>query len=93
MKIKEGTILVLEHGEYSDYTFDGPFRVLKEFDQAIISAEFRAQFVPPYQGARPDESDFIGWLARNGYVENLAAHRWHIGCYEFEPEIQDETQP
>lgn len=25
MIIKEGTTLILEHGEYSDYCFDGPF--------------------------------------------------------------------
>lgn len=31
MLIKTGAILVLETGEYSDYTFSGPFRVLIDF--------------------------------------------------------------
>lgn len=33
MLIKEGTVICLETGEYSDYSFHGPFRALRDFDQ------------------------------------------------------------
>jgi hypothetical protein len=93
MKIKAGTTLILEHGEYSDYTFAGPFRVLKDFDQAEVCAEFRAQWKPdPQEDWRdsPSEYEFIGWISKAGYVEDVPAHKWHIGSYRFDPSIQTE---
>ncbi len=92
MKIKAGTILVLEHGEYSDYGFDGPFKVLKDFDQAEIAEVFREQWKPAYEGdTYISERDFIAWLSKEFYIKDIAGcHHWHIGSYGFQPEIQSE---
>lgn len=95
MIIKANTILVFTHGEYSDYSFDGPLHVTRDFDQAEVSSEFRAQWKRPDEWTyRPSESDFIAWLTKEGYVEAIDnVHTWHIGDYGFEPEIQDEPEP
>lgn len=91
MQIKAGAILVLEHGEYSDYAFDGPFRVLKDFDQAKIATTFCEQWTSLDEWkTKPDESDFIAWMNTNGYIEDIETHRWHIGSYGFDPQIQNE---
>lgn len=90
MKIKAGEILILSHGEYSDYGFDGPFKVIREFDQAELSEEFLKdwrQSGEPEWG-RPGEFKFIAWLSKAGYIEDLASHNWHIGSYYFDPVIQ-----
>jgi hypothetical protein len=92
MKIEAGTILVLEHGEYSDYSFDGPVRVVKDFDQKEVCDAFLAQWTKgtgsdwrPY----PDESQFIAWLTKEQYVESMDnVHSWYLGSYSFNPEIQ-----
>lgn len=91
MKIRAGTVLVFDHGEYSDYSFTGPFRVLKDFDQAEVSEQFREQWKAPNEWRNnPDESEFISWMNLTGYVEDLPSHQWHIGSYGFSPSIQDE---
>lgn len=97
MLIKQGTTLILEHGEYSDYSFDGPFTVLKGFDQAAVSEEFKAQWKPQYgeDWEEPQEGEFIGWMIAQRYIEAMECHRWHIGSYRFSPSIQTEpaSQP
>ena len=96
MKIKLDTVLVLETGEYSSYTFHGPFKILKEFDQAKISKEFTSSWVPKYEWIkRPETDDFIAWLVTQRYIEpmeNIVA--WPLGdCMGFSPEIQKEPSP
>lgn len=95
MIIKEGTTLILEHGEYSDYCFDGPFVVLRTFDQAAVSEAFKAQWQPKYgeDWEEPQEEEFIGYLTAQRYIEPMEAHRWHIGSYRFNPSIQTEPVP
>lgn len=91
MKIKAGTILVLETGEYSDYTFHGPLRVLRDFDQAEVVGLHREQWTPPNEWEHePDTDSLMGWLVTSGYVEAIDnVVSWHIGSYgRVEPEIK-----
>jgi hypothetical protein len=93
MKIKAGTILVITHGEYSDYGYSGPFHVLKDFDQAEIAEEFRNAWkaLPHDKWDRASESDFMNWANREGYIEDVAnGWSWHVGGYGFEPDIDTE---
>lgn len=95
MKIKAGTVLVFDHGEYSDYSFSGPFRVLKDFDQADVAEKFRDDWrSQPREewNDTPSETDFIAWMNKNGYVEDMPSHQWHIGAYGFNPQIQSEPE-
>jgi hypothetical protein len=91
MRIEPGTLLVIETGGLSDYMFTGPFRVLKGFDQAEIAAAFRAQWTPdPDTRWRtvPAPGDFIPYLVREGYIEDVPCLSWHVGFHvRFEPDI------
>lgn len=96
MLIKAGTILVMETGEYSDYTFTGPFRVLRDFDQGGAAEQHKAQWMPEPDGWRdePDTDSFIGWLNREGFIEEIdGVVSWHIGSYgRLEPSIAPEPK-
>jgi len=86
-------LLVLETGEYSDYTFHGPFVILREFDQAEAVAEHRAQWKPDPDGWRdePDTDSFTAWLTTQRLIdpaENVVS--WHIGSYG---RLEAEPQP
>jgi hypothetical protein len=83
MRIKAGTVLTLETGEYSDYSFTGPFQVLKEFDQAEVVLAYSATWKPKEEWEdTPDCDGFIGWLASSGYIRDLDnVMSWHVGSY------------
>ena len=91
MLIKRGTILTLESGEYSDSAWHGPFNVLREFDQENVRDLFLGQWAnqhPELAWNRAEILEFIAWLHRNGYIEDVPqAQSWHLGGYEFDPEI------
>lgn len=92
MKVEAGATLVIETGEYSDYSLDGPFKVLKAFDQAEIAETFERDWQPSSDSLydRPDGREFVSWLTRHGYIEDVPnVISWHVGSYgRFEPEIQ-----
>ncbi len=83
MKLKAGMMLVLETGEYSDFSVTGPFRVMRDFDQAQIVETFKAKWKPKYDFKKtPDTDDFMGWLSRGGYIQDIdGVVSWHIGSY------------
>jgi hypothetical protein len=88
-----GTLLIIETGEYSDKTWNGPVRVLKPLSKSQVADQFREEhrksWEPKFAGdwyeCRPD--DFLPWLVAAGYVEHVDdVHSWHVGSYgEFEP--------
>ena len=94
MRITEGATLVFETGEYSDYSFTGPFRVLRAFDQAEIveayKAAWRAEHPTPGVWDEADSPGLVAWMVKGGYVEDVPnVVSWHIGSYgRLEPEIQ-----
>lgn len=96
-KIAAGHLLIIETGEYSDRSWHGPFRVLKDFDQAEVSETFRQEWSPDECSWRdredgPSEHDIMPWLARNGYIDDVDNVRvWHVGSYGFSPEIDREV--
>lgn len=91
MMIAAGTILVIETGEYSSYTFHGPFRVVRDFDQAEAVAAHRAQHRPTEDDVydHPTPETFLGWLNKEGMIEPIdGVVSWHVGSYgELDPEI------
>lgn len=92
MIIKAGTTLTLTHGEYSDFTYEGPFVVVRDFDQATALDTFRAWWAME-QSESIDEAfssdvrrKFIGWLHLGGFIEDVPTHvTWYLGAYGFEP--------
>ncbi len=91
MLIKEGTILVLSTGEWSDTNVRPPARVLRAFDQQAVSELFKAQWEPRWDGDGPDPGCFCTWLETCGFIETMDHHSWHVGSYgEFTPQIQED---
>lgn len=85
--LKAGTLLVIELGEYSDYTYDGPVRVVRDFVKADVVEAYRAA-PPANDWSGPAEpGEFLAWLIKEGYVEALDdVHSWHVGSYgDFQP--------
>lgn len=95
MRIKAGTVLVTTSGEYSDYRYNGPFRVLRDFDQAEVAETFRDEWrsTPRDEWDRPSEHDFVAWACANGFIEDLDnTWEWYLGSYGFEPDIDAEPE-
>lgn len=82
-----GSLLMIETGEYSDYSFYGPVRVLRDVTKRELAE--KSKVVEPTEDWRDaaEPSDFLPWLVREGYVEavdNVVS--WHVGSYgEFMP--------
>jgi hypothetical protein len=90
MLYKQGQLLILEHGEYSDFGYGGPFRVLRDIDgNATIEAFKKAEGYDAGTGA------FIAWLATAGYIEDVECAEWHLGLnhtglwpFDYEPSAE-----
>jgi hypothetical protein len=91
MIIKAGTILTFEDGEFSDFSYNGPFRVLKDFDQKTVVNDYIRLFKPEYLQDKPDVERFLNYLSVNDYiVDDFPKYAWYLGAYKFEPQIADE---
>lgn len=85
---KEGEIVVISHGEYSDYRIRGIVRIVRDFTITEIEESLKQDF--PNYGDEDDwestealEDGFIPWLARNGYVEVIDWQELYCGGYGF----------
>ena len=78
---KQGQILTLEQGEYSDFQYAGPFRVLRDLDVQSVVDRFQSTV-----GRNEKVNAFIAWLATEGYIEDVDARRWHLGYYNLNPD-------
>jgi hypothetical protein len=93
--LKKGTLLIVETGEYSDRSCNGPVRLLKTFTKAQLVEDFRSEwksFVKTsddwrYTDDVLDSNAFLPWLITSGRVEEVdIVHSWHVGSYgEFKP--------
>lgn len=92
---KAGELLIIEQGEFSDQSWHGPFRVLKDFSLNDTCEEWCGHRPPinlhdidweplldPDLGFRVDHYNFLAWLSQNGYIEDLDARVIHLGCYD-----------
>lgn len=82
-----GQIIMLENGEYSDRTWNGPYIVERPFDIAE-RMEYVRRHWPEVKGEveiyrdTPDAYFFIGWLIKEGYITtDLHCTSFHIGSY------------
>ncbi len=87
--LKRGQLLIIETGEYSDKSWDGPVRLLKSFKKSDVVALFQAQWKKsnddPWESG-PSAEKFLPWLIKRRYVEAVDnVHSWHVGYSRFEP--------
>jgi hypothetical protein len=91
MIIQAGTILTFEDGEYSEFSYNGPFRVVKDFDQKKVVNDYIKLFKPEYLQDKPDVERFLNYLSVNDYiVDDFPKYAWYLGAYKFEPQIVDQ---
>jgi hypothetical protein len=81
MKHKAGTIVVFETGEYSDFSTDGPFKVLRDFDTREAADEGIAQHKHEGDWDRFGPYELVPYLVSAGYVEEIPHVNEHIGNY------------
>lgn len=82
--LEAGTLLIIETGEYSDKSWDGPIRVVRAAKKGDLKAAFLASWMPTDAwDETPGADDFLPWLIKEGwveYVENVTS--WHVGDYD-----------
>jgi hypothetical protein len=80
---KAGELLILEDGEYSDKSWSGPFRVLKDFDIVDLAEQLKATFKPEehHYSSEPEPYNFRDWLHTQGFIEDVECRSVHIGSY------------
>ena len=80
---KAGELLILEMGEYSDKSWSGPFRVLKDFDLRDMADEFKSSFKPEKDNYtdEPSPYDLRDWLHKSGLIEDVDCRSAYIGSY------------
>lgn len=79
--MKAGDLMILSNGEYSDYSFSGPFRCVKNFEFPPTARAHADSFEQNEYDNQPDPSSFIAWLALNGYIEDVACTEIYLGSY------------
>lgn len=79
-KFKEGAILILTEGEYSDYRTGPLLRCLRDLDITKLAEEFHAS-KSKWAYGEADTSTFALWITLNGWAEELTYAEIHVGSY------------
>jgi hypothetical protein len=76
---KSGTILMIDVGEYSDYSVMGLFKVIKSFDPLEEKEKFLEEN-PDNKGRYNFNDDkYIGYLVRKQYIKDIAYSSLYMG--------------
>lgn len=86
MKIKQGQLLAITSGVYSDYTLRDHVRALRDFDTANEISRFleTGDYLDSENSAFDSDNRFIAWAIREGLISPLyngEVIEWHIGAY------------
>lgn len=81
--LKKGALLIIETGEYSDRSWNGPVRMLKDFAKVDLTEDFKREWKPQNKWEhKPSPDDFLPWLIRTGRAEDVeGVEAWHVGSY------------
>jgi hypothetical protein len=76
--IRSGDIIMLSHGDYSDYSVDGVFTAAKTFNYYTAQNDFIADHRKE-TGSHdsPGPYGFSAWLVQRGYVVEIDAYECH----------------
>lgn len=86
---KAGELIGLSSGEYSDYRFNGLYRLTVDCNLAEFAQAYYAQAPgQSWDAEQKDVSDsgFGAYLIANGIAEELDYDEVHCGSYDFEVE-------
>ena len=76
-----GTIILLESGECSDFSYCGQLVTLQELDLRAAIAEFLAPHANKAEWDKPSHDEFVGWLCATQRCAALECQTAHIGSY------------
>jgi len=81
--LKVGTIVLVSHGAYSDYTVDCVVRVLKPINKTVWS-KMKAACGAKSEAVKEFYSDLhfaLPWFLDNEYLVELENREMHLGSY------------
>lgn len=91
MQVKQGQILAVTQGEYSDYCLKDHFRALVDFDTNEFIQKYKEQFPDgdsdrwkKYAYNKYDQDRFLAWCVEQKLIEVLSENEvqeWYIGSY------------
>jgi hypothetical protein len=79
--IKAGRLLMLDHGEYSDYNVDGFFVVLKDFKPHDELAQYFEANPNQRESYCFERSEFIAFVVAKGYLLAIEYNELYLGSY------------
>lgn len=77
MKYKTGDLLLISHGEYSDYDVRAIVRVVKDLDSREVTLSYQKEIKDDWF----DDHAFLAYLVKQGCVEDVDYQEWHTGGY------------
>jgi hypothetical protein len=80
-EIPAGSFFTVTTGEYSDYSVHGVFRALQDIDPRALSKRYLSEHPDQAKEYHFEESQFLGWLAREGVIETVDSYEWHLSNY------------
>lgn len=87
--LRAGTLLIVETGEYSDSSWHGPVRMLKDAVKSDLAEQYKVDWKQMDEDdwrTEPYPTNFLPWLIKSGWAEAVDVHSWHVGSYgSFEP--------
>jgi len=87
MTIPKGSLLTITSGVYSDYSVRGVFRALKDIDGDALRGVWLRNHPEQAEEYRFKEDDFLAWLAREGYIEDVPSWEFHLSSYSSSSEM------
>lgn len=78
---KAGTLICVDHGEYSDYSINGFFVALRDFVPADELDAYMKEFPDQAEDYSFDEDRFLPWLIARGAILEIEYGTLHIGAY------------
>lgn len=91
MKFKANEFIIASSGEYSDYTIDGTYRVLKDFDFKEVLKDFikdNPMKPPKYCWVKLkecwDDPQILEFLVDGEYLSRIKHKELHISGYSYQ---------
>jgi hypothetical protein len=85
---KAGTLLLIDSGQWSDYSVIGFFVVLEEFDPAAKLAEFLAAHPEQNEDFFFEKEGFLATLLKAGLLLEVEHGNLYLGAYRGHEEIR-----
>ena len=86
-KFQKGEFMTTSEGEYSDYCVNGLFKVLIDFDANTLLQSWANETGRKLESGVVESDhvneniDFLGWINKKGYVEEVNYRELHLGSY------------